>query len=68
MITNLFGIELLTSYDIFVELFFIVRMIMKMSYIKWPSANMIKKFAKYRQALHEIPYVIGVVDDHMFQS
>jgi hypothetical protein len=41
---------------------------MKMSYIKWPSANMIKKFAKYRQALHEIPYVIGVVDDHMFQS
>ncbi len=68
MIANLFGIELSTSQDIFLEFLFVVRMIMKKSYIKWPSTNMTIKIAKYCQSLPEIPYVVGVVDDQMFQS
>jgi len=36
MIANIFGVRLLTSHNVFVELFFIVKMDMKKSYIKWP--------------------------------
>jgi hypothetical protein len=68
VIADLFGIELSTSQDFFFEFFFVVRTIMKKSYIKWPSTNMIVKIVKYCQSLREIPYVVGVVDDQMFQS
>ena len=61
-IADLYKIGISTSQVAVSEFIVAMKSILLKKYIRWPSANIMDKFAQEFQNLHNIPYVVGVVD------